>query len=157
MAALHLSTVKPNAALFKTRQPPAPKARDFGEPLEPCVQAEGAEGAVVAVQPHQWNQLLHVSFILVFFFYPPGAANAVISPGKAPGTEASPSTWIHGGEAEAARSQPLLMLCCRLVTAGTAVQGDEEESRLWGAASLLFYLRMGKGRTDFRNDCTGGS
>lgn len=79
---------------------------------------------MAAAQPHQWNQLLLFSFILVFFFYDPGAAEAVVSPG--------PSTWIHGGEPEASGSQPLLMLCCRLVTAGTAVQGDEEESQLWG-------------------------
>lgn len=73
---------------LKQDNPPAPKLRDFGEPLEHRVQAEGAEGAVAAAQPHQWNQLLLFSFILVFFFYPPGAANAVVSPGKAPGTEA---------------------------------------------------------------------
>lgn len=51
--------------------PPALKPRDFGEPLEHRVRAEGAEGAVAAAQPHQWNQLLLFSFILVFFFYPP--------------------------------------------------------------------------------------
>lgn len=70
---------------LKQDNPPALKPCVFGEPLEHCVQAEGAEGAVAAVQPHQWNQLLLFSFILVFFFHPLGAADAVISPGKAPG------------------------------------------------------------------------
>lgn len=56
---------------LKQDNPPTPKPQDFGEPLEHRVQAEGAEGAVVAAQPHQWNQLLLFSFILVFFFYRP--------------------------------------------------------------------------------------
>lgn len=74
---------------LKQDNPPAPKPRDFGEALEHRVQAEGA---VAAAQPHQWNQLLLFSFILVFFFYAPGAADAIASPGKAPGTEAGPSS-----------------------------------------------------------------
>lgn len=52
---------------LKEDNAPAPEPRDFGEPLEHRVQAEGAEGAVAAAQPHQWNQLLLFSFILVFF------------------------------------------------------------------------------------------
>lgn len=78
---------------LKQDNPPALKPRDFGEPLEHRVWAEGAEGAVAAAQPHQWNQLLTFSFILVFFFHPPGAADAVVSPGKAPGKRQVP---VHG-------------------------------------------------------------
>lgn len=156
MAALHLSTVKPNAALFKTRQPPALKPCDFGEPLEHRVQAEGAEGAVAAAQPHQWNQLLLSSFLyFAIFLLPPWGSRC-----RCFSREGS---W-HRGKSQhmdpwwGARSlRKPTIADALLAPAGTALQGDEEESRLWGAASLLFCLRMGKGRTDFRNDCTGGS
>lgn len=44
-----------------------------------------------------------------------------------------------------ARSFGKLAIADALLQAGTAVQGDEGEPRLWGPASLLFYLRIGEG------------
>lgn len=121
---------------------PAPEPRDFGEPLEHRVQAEGAEGAVAAAQPHQWNQLLLFSFIFVFSFYPSWGTHC-----RRFSREGS---W-HGGRSQhtdpwwGARSFGKPTIADTLLQAGTAVQGDEEESQLRGAASLLFYLRTGEG------------
>lgn len=143
---MHLSTVEPNAALFKRRQPPLPRSH---------VMTLGSPSSIMS-RPRGLRELWRLRsltsgtscFFPLFWYFsftPPGAPDAIVSPGKASGTEAGPSTQIHGGEPEASGSRPLPMLRCRLATAGTAVQGDEEESQLWGAASLLFYVRTGEG------------